>query len=163
MRSMTSLRHRGPVLLALTSWTLAAAAGAAGTGAVDPGKTDVCAAVPGEAVAAALGGTLQKTRPFRDPDGGFARCTYFVVPAGGGEAAGTSLWLYPAADFEDLVEAIEGPVERPAGLGDAAVLFHEEDGFAKLLVLVRGRYAVEAVAADAESAAKLARAALARL
>jgi len=139
------------VILALSVPALAA-----GAGPVDPAKTDVCVAVPGEAVAAAFGGTLRQARPFRDPDGGFARCTYFVAPKGGGKDAAYTLWLYPDTDYDDLLAVTERPLEAVKGLGDAAVLFQDEDGRWKLRFVVRGRYTLEATAADAGSARRLA-------
>ncbi len=148
-----------PGLLAL----LPAAVIAAGP-AIDPAKTDVCVRVPGDAVAAAVGGALKSARPFADPDGGFARCTYLVSSgAGASETAGYVLWLYRDSDYDDLVAAVAGPKEKVEGTGDDAVLFREEDGRAKLLFVRRGRYAAEATAADADGARQLARVALEKL
>lgn len=148
-------------LLLAAGAALAPAARAAGTGALDPAKTDLCAAVPGAAVAERFGGQLKTARPFTDPDGGFARCTYLVTPkAAPAETVGYSLWLYAAADYDELLAATEAKVETVKDLGDAAVLFHDEDGRWKLRFVVRGRYALEATAPDAESAKSLARLAL---
>jgi hypothetical protein len=151
-----------PVVLGLLA-LLPAAAVAAGP-ALDPAKTDVCARVPGAAVAAAVGGTLKSARPFADPDGGFARCTYLVATGkNGAESAAFVLWLYRDSDYDAMVSAVEGPTEKVEGVGDAAILFREEDGRAKLLFVRRGRYSAEATAADADGARKLAKVALEKL
>ena len=156
MKAPTRFLHG---LLAL----LPAAVIAAGP-AIDPAKTDVCVQVPGDTVAAAVGGALKSARPFDDPDGAFARCTYLVATGkDGAETAGYVLWLYRDSDYDDLIAAVEGPTEKVEGIGDAAILFREEDGRAKLLFVRRGRYAAEATAADADGARKLARVALGKL
>ncbi len=125
---------------------------------LDPAKVDVCAAVPGAAVAGALGGKLQRARPFAAPDGDFARCTYLVAPARPPQApaAGYVIWLYRPEAYERLLAEQNGAKEAVAGLGDAAVLCHDEDGRWKLRFVRRGRYAAEVTAPDAAAARKLA-------
>jgi hypothetical protein len=121
----------------------------------DFGSVDVCARVPGAEVAKLFGKELKQTRPFTSK-GEFSRCTYLLA------GTGCSLWLYPPGDYDELLRYTEGIVENPTGFGDAAVLFKDEDGFFKLRLVVREKLALEAVAADAESAKKLAKLALER-
>jgi len=137
---------------------------AAGAQRPDAARTDVCAAVPGAEVAKAVGARLDQTRPVRDPEGGSARCIYRVTLKGGaGEPAGYVLWLYPAAAYDELLAVHEGAVETVNGLGDAAILFQDEDQRWKLRFVVRGRYTCEATAPDAASARLLARLAFDKL
>ncbi len=128
----------------------------------DPASVDVCQRVPGSEVAKLFGKDLKQARPAVSK-GDFSRCTYLVTNPGSSQAAaGYSLWLYPAGDYDELLEYTEGILENPSGFGDAAVLFKDEDGLSKLRVLVRGKLALEAVASDADSAKKLAKLALER-
>jgi hypothetical protein len=128
----------------------------------DPAAVDVCKRVPGEEVAKLFGKNLAQARPSSSKDE-FSKCTYLVTePVSAKVAPGYSLWLYPAAAYEELLQYTEGFVENPSGFGDAAILFKDEDGLSKLRVLVRGKLTIEAVASDAESAKKLAKLALER-
>ncbi len=128
----------------------------------DPASIDVCQRVPGTEVAKLFGKDLKQAKPFVSKDD-FSRCTYLVTDPGSSQAAsGYSLWLYPPEDYDELLRYTEGIVDNPAGFGDAAVLFKDEDGLSKLRVLVRGKLALEAVAKDPDSAKKLAKLALER-
>jgi hypothetical protein len=127
----------------------------------DPASVDVCRRVPGAEVAKLFGKSLKEARPFASK-GELSRCTYLVTNPGSSETVGYVLWLYPPEEYDELLEYTEGTVENPSGFGDAAVLFKDEDGRSKLRLVVRGRFCLEATAADPESAKKLARLALER-
>jgi hypothetical protein len=128
----------------------------------DPASVDVCQRVPGAEVARLFGKALKQAKPFTSKDE-FSRCTYLVTNPGSSETVvGYSLWFYPPEDYDELLEYTEGIVENPPGFGDAAVLFKDEDGFSKLRLVVRGKFSLEAVASDGESAKKLAKLALER-
>jgi len=144
--------------------------GAAGAGAAtaetisDPTKIDVCQRVPGEDVAAALGMSLKSTRSMTTDSS--ARCLYLLAPPGKPDesASGAVLWLYKAEDYDALAQYTEGKIEPVSGLGDAAMRFQDPgDGLFKLRVVKRGQFAIEAVAADPDSARKLADLAFAHL
>jgi hypothetical protein len=129
----------------------------------DPVKIDVCARVPGEDVAAALGKGLKSARLRTTDDS--SRCAYLLTPPGKPDApaAGVVLWLYKAEDYDALAKYTEAPIEKVAGLGDEAMRFRDPgDGLHKLRVVKRGRFAIEAVAGDPDSCRKLAELALAR-
>lgn len=126
--------------------------------AAEPTATDVCQAIPGTEVVRLFGKKLKETKSAQVA-GEFSRCTYLVTEADGRSIPGYSLWLYPASEYDALLKYTEGIVEQPQGFGDAAVLF-ADDGLYKLRFVVRSKYALEAVASDAESAKKLARHAL---
>jgi hypothetical protein len=133
--------------------------------ALDSDSTDVCERVPGAEVARLFSKELKEARPFL-AKGEFSRCTYLVTNPGSSETvAGYSLWLYSSPDdYDELLPYTEGIVERPEGLGDEAVLFVDPgDGRAKLRLVVRKRFSVEATAGDPESVKKLAKLALDRL
>jgi hypothetical protein len=128
----------------------------------DPAAVDVCQRVPGAEVAKLFGKTLKDAKPTVSK-GEFSRCRYLVTNPGTAETVvGYSLGLYPPGAYDELLEYTEGIVENPSGFGDAAVLFKDEDGLSKLRLVVREKFGLEAVAADAESAKKLARLALER-
>jgi hypothetical protein len=130
--------------------------------ATEPTAIDVCQRIPGADIARLFGNRLKDTKPAAVA-GEFSRCTYLVTDAAGKSIPGYSLWLYPASEYEALLEYTEGIVEKPQGFGDAAVLFHDEDGLFKLRFVVGSQYALEAVASDAEAVKKLARHALGAL
>lgn len=136
---------------------------AMGQGIRDPATVDVCKQVPGEDVAKLFGKVLKEARPIISK-GEFSRCVYILANPGTGDpASGFTLWLYTAANYQDLLQYTEGIVESPKGLGDEAVLFVDSgDGRSKLRVLVKDRFSFEATAADADSAKKLAKLALDR-
>src|SRR3990172_5811748 len=128
----------------------------------DPASIDVCQRVPGAEVAKLFGKELKQAKPFTSKDE-FSRCTYLVTNPGSPQTVpGYSLWLYPPADYDELLQYTEGIVENPSGFGDAAVLFKDEDGFFKLRFVLRDKLSLEAVASDAQSAKKLAKLALER-
>ena len=142
----------------------------AGTARAQTGRDlktiDVCRIVPGEAVAAAVGGKLAEARPFTPKPPTFARCTYMVDVPGAAQAArkGFALWFYPPADFEELRKYTEGKVTDIPGLGDGAYGFQDPgDGRFKIRVLKRGDVAIEASADTADAARKVAGVAVARL
>jgi hypothetical protein len=142
----------------------ALAVGSAAAGTVpDPTQVDVCKEVPGADVAATLNKTLRKVRPMITDS--TSRCVYLLAPLGKPDesAPGVVVWLYKAEDYDALMKFTEGEIEKLQGLGDAAMRFKDTgDGLFKLRVVKRGRFALEAVAADPESARKLAELALAR-
>lgn len=128
----------------------------------DPASVDVCQRVPGAEVAKLFGKDLKQVKPFTSKDD-FSRCTYLLTnPDSPQTAQGCSLWLYPPEDYDELLQYTEGIVENPSGFGDAAVLFKDEDGLTKLRLVVREKFALEAVGADAESVKKLGKLALER-
>jgi len=144
--------------------------GAAGAGAAtaetisDPTRVDVCQRVPGEDVAAVLGMSLKSTRSMTTDSS--ARCVYLLTQPGKvhASAPGVVLWLYKAEDYDALARYTEGKIEPVPGLGDAAMRFQDPgDDLFKLRVVKRGQFAIEAVAADPDSARKLADLAFARL
>lgn len=141
-------------------------ASAEGSGALDPGRLNVCEAVPGTAVAGAFGLRLLEARAIpADADGQFARCVYRLAPPErpDGPVTALVLWIYRESAYDELLEVQDGPFERVSGIGDAAILFEDSDGRWKLRFVRRGRYTAEATGPDAESARKLARLALERL
>jgi hypothetical protein len=126
----------------------------------DPASVDVCQRVPGAEVAKLFGKDLKQAKPFASKDN-FSRCTYLLTNPGSPQTAqGCSLWLYPPGDYDELLQYTEGIVDNPSGFGDEAVLFKDEDGLMKLRLVVREKFGLDAVAADAESAKKLAKLAL---
>jgi hypothetical protein len=117
---------------------LAAAAiafgGAGPAAAVGPVPPDVCALVPGSAVAAAVGGRLSAERSVR-PDSKTSRCVYRVAGRDGADRAFVVWWM-PAADFEPLRAATDAP--KPVqGVGDAAYAKYDGDTRRHGLVAVR--------------------------
>jgi len=146
----------------------AAAIGAAGRDgpARDPASVNLCEEVPGGDVARALGKALKTARPFSSKESRLGRCTYVLAAANApeGPTEGYTLWLYGPGEYEALARVTEGPVEKVAGFGDEAILFHDPgDGRYKLRAVRRGRFTVEATTPDAESARKLAQLGLERL
>jgi hypothetical protein len=127
----------------------------------DPASVDVCQKVPGAEVAKLFGKSLKEARPFASK-GELTRCTYLLTNPGSTTTIGYLLRLYPPDSYEELLEFTDGIVEEPSGFGDAAVLYKGDDGLMKLRLLVREKFCLEAVAADAESAKKLARLGLER-
>jgi hypothetical protein len=125
---------------------------------------DVCQAVPGEAVAKAVGGQFAEARPFAAKDSTLARCTYQVTLPGAGSGARKAyvVWVYPAADFESLRKFTAGRISEVPGLGDGAHAFQDSgDGRFKIRVLKRGDVTIEATADTADAARKVAETALA--
>ena len=121
----------------------------------DPATVDICQKVPGNEVAKLLGKGLKETRPYL-LKGKFSRCTYLLTESGSSETAGYVLYLYPPEEYDRLLTHTQGIVEKPAGFGDEAVLFVDMDQRTKLRLVLRERFTLEATAADAESAKKLA-------
>ena len=73
------------------------------------------------------------------------------------------LWLSTAKDYAELNKVTEAKLEAVPGLGDEAVRFLDSgDGRHKIRVLRKGRFSLEATAADAASAQALAKLALER-
>jgi len=90
---------------------------------------------------------------------------YLLAPPGKPDASvpGVVLWLYKAEDYDALSKYTEARIEKLQGLGDEAMRFRDPgDGLYKLRVVKRGRFALEAVAADPDSSRKLAELALGR-
>ena len=128
----------------------------------DYATLNVCQVVPGDAIARALGGTFAEARPFGDK--AFSRCTYFIVPSGGGQRMGYVVYIQPAEDFEGLKKYIDDPITPIAGLGDGAYMFHDTgDGRFKIHVLKRGDVTIEASGDSEASARKVAGAVVAVL
>jgi hypothetical protein len=125
-------------------------------------KYNVCDAVPGDAIARALGAKLVSTRPTFDKN--WSRCAYFVSPAGSDQQRGYVVWLSPVDDFESIKPIIEEKISPVAGIGDGAFIFQDKgDGRFKMYVLLRGDQTIEVTAETAESARKVAEAVLAVL
>ncbi len=98
-------------------------------------------------------------------DSKLSRCVYILASSDKPEAPtdGLVLWLYAPGEYDELKRATEGKLEPVTGLADEAVSFVDPgDGRHKLRLLRRGRFALEATAADAESAKALAKLALER-
>jgi hypothetical protein len=147
-------------VLSAAGLAVAVAAGAAQPR--DYTKLNVCQLVPGETIARAAGAKLVEARPFFDKS--FSRCTYIVVPSGSDKQTGYVVWIQPAADFQDLKQYIEEPITPIAGLGDEAYTFRDKgDGRYKINVLKRGDLMIQATGGTAESARKVADAAVAVL
>jgi hypothetical protein len=128
----------------------------------DPATIDLCQLVSGAEVAKLFGKALKEARPFSSKNA-VSRCIYAVTDPGFTEtAAGYSLWLYPPGKYDDFLPTTEGIVEMPSDIGDRAVLFKDRD-LSRLRLVVRPRFTLEAVAADGESAKKLAKLALEKL
>jgi len=161
---MTSLTAH---FAAFVGVSLAVSAGTAAAQTPRDLKTmNVCQVVPGDAVAAAVGGKLAETRPFTPQNPTFTRCTYLVdVPvAGRSTRNGYTLWFYPPADFEELRKFTEGTITAVPGLADDAYEFLDPgDGRFKIRVLRRGDLTVEATAGTADAARKIAGVAVAWL
>lgn len=122
-------------------------------------KYNVCEAVPGDAIARAFDAKLVAARPTFDRK--WSRCVYLVKNAGPGQQRGFTVWLSPAADFEDMKPYIEEKITPVAGLGDGAYMYHDKgDGRFKLYVLMRGDQTILTTAETAESARKVAEAAV---
>jgi len=120
---------------------LAAAAGfscAASLPALDLAHLEVCSRVPGGEVARSVGGTLDEARPFNDPEGALARCTYFVkLPAaGGGQPAVFSVEVSAEEDFVEVRPFVEAPIHEVAGLGDGAWGYRDPDSMNRLRLYV---------------------------
>ncbi len=130
----------------------------------DVTTADVCAVIPGDAVANAVGATLVGARLVR-PDGSHARCVYTVErPAPGRERVAFVLWLHRPGDFDELRTLQENPVTAVEGLGDGAFVSSDgESGRHDLFVLVRGVAAVEVTGPDAEGVRKVGSAAVERI
>ena len=147
----------GSVLCVETAWAQAAR---------DLGAVDVCRVIPGEAVAAAVGGKLAEARPFTPKPPTFTRCTYLVDVPGPEKPVrkGYALWLYPPGDFVELRGFTEGKITDIPGLGDGAYWFQDPgDGRFKIRVLKRGDVTIEATADTADAARKVAGVAVASL
>ena len=123
---------------------------------------NVCQIVPGEAVARAVAGTLNETRPFQDKV--ISRCTYLITLKATGKPAGYIVWMQPETNFEELKKYTESPLTPVPGLGDGAYIFQDKgDGRFKLRVLKRGDLMFEATGDSAESARKVADVVVAQL
>jgi hypothetical protein len=131
----------------------------------DPSSVNVCERVPGAEVAKALGKALRSERSVIVKDSKLSRCVYILGPAGkpDGATEGLVLWLYAPNEYAELNQVTEGKLEPVPGLGDEAVRFLDPgDGRHKVRLLRRGRFSLEASAADAPSSLALARLALER-
>jgi hypothetical protein len=123
---------------------------------------NVCEAVPGDAIARAVGGKLVTTRPTFDKN--WSRCLYMVTTPGSDRQRGYVVWLGPAADFEDMKPHIEEPITPVSGLGDGAYIYRDKgDGRFKIYVLMRGQQTFETTGEASESVRKVAEAVLAVL
>ena len=125
-------------------------------------KFNVCEAVPGDAIARAMGGRIVTTRPTFDKN--WSRCLYMVTTPGSDRQRGYTVWLAPPPDFEDMKPYIEEPITPVAGLGDGAYIYRDKgDGRFKIYVLMRGQQTISTTGETAESARKVAEAVLAVL
>jgi hypothetical protein len=118
-------------------------------------RLNVCQLVPGDAVARAVGATLNEARPFYDK--GFSRCTYLVTLKSTNKPAGYVVWMQPEADFEGLKAFTESLLTPVQGLGDGAYSFEDKEySRFKIRVLKRGDLMFEATGDSAASARKVA-------
>ncbi len=125
-------------------------------------RYNVCEAVPGDAIARAFGAKLVAARPTFDKK--WSRCVYLVTNAGPERQRGYTVWLSPPADFEDMKPYIEEKITPLPGLGDGAYIYRDKgDGRFKIYVLMRGNQTIQTTGETAESARKVAEAALAVL
>jgi len=114
--------------------------------------------VAGDAIARAMGGKIVTTRPTFDKN--WSRCLYMVTTPGSDRQRGYTVWLAPAADFEDMKPYIEEPI-TPAGLGDGAYISRDKgDGRFTISVLMRGQQTISTTGETAESARKVTEAVL---
>jgi hypothetical protein len=137
----------------------------AGPVVTDPALVNVCERVPGADVAKAFGLALRSQKPVVYKDSGISRCVYILGPADKPTAttSGLVLWLSTAKEYAELNKVTEAKLEPVSGLGDEAVRFLDSgDGRHKIRVLRKGRFSLEATAADAASAQALAKLALER-
>ena len=150
------MRIAGFLIVAVTAFAVAASA----RQTRDYTKFNVCAFVPGDAIARAVGAKLNETRPTFSKN--WSRCAYLVTD-GNGKPNGYVVWLQPAGDFEELRGIIEQAKTPVSGLGEAAFIFQDEDRRFKLNVRTRGELMFQATADTPESARKVADAVLAIL
>lgn len=128
----------------------------------DYSKYNVCEAVPGDAIARAVGGKIVTTRPTFDKK--WSRCLYMVTTPGSEQQRGYTVWLAPPADFEDMKPYIDEPITPLKGLGDGAYIYRDKgDGRFKIYVLMRDQQTISTTGETAESARKVADAVLAVL
>lgn len=128
------------VVLGVALLASAVIATTAGAAAPDLVTLDVCALVPGDQVAHAVGARLTETRRFNSPDGDIARCVYILALGGGEEAPGRvfAIELQEPSSFTDVRPFVEEPVHGVDGLGDGAWTFRDPDvGRHRLYVLRR--------------------------
>jgi hypothetical protein len=128
----------------------------------DYAKYNVCEAVPGDAIARAVGGQIVTTRPTFDKN--WSRCLYMVTTPGSDQQRGYTVWLAPPADFEDMKPYIEEKITPVPGLGDGAYIYRDKgDGRFKIYVLMRGQQTISTTGETTESARHVAEAVIAVL
>jgi hypothetical protein len=131
----------------------------------DPSAINVCERLPGAEVAKAFGKALRSERSVVFKDSKMSRCVYILASAAKPDAPtdGFVLHLYAPGEYADLNRVTEIKLEAVTGLADEAVRFLDSgDARHKVRLLRRGRFSLEATAADAPSALSLAKLALER-
>jgi hypothetical protein len=137
-----------------------APASTTGGEARDVTKIDVCALLPVAEVADALLASPGDRPPNgHSYPGAESECWYEVVRSTGRTIETVGVFLYPPESFAGLQE--DGAIEFP-GLGDAAFLSPRTD-IATVIAVKQGVATVDARAADADHARKIAEIVLAKL
>lgn len=126
----------------------------------DLAALDVCALVPGDAVATALGGTLERATGSTHSGSGLATdCAYTVRV--GRRTVVALVFFYPPQHFVAMRQG-EVLLEPVAGVGDEAY-WSMAGSMHQLTVLKRGDVTLDARAATQRDARRLAEVALSRL
>lgn len=133
---------------------------AAETSAPSLSGIDLCALVPAEKIAAALGGTVLKP-PGRGDYGQTQSCDYAIDPAGADNNEFVQIYLYPPSAYSDEDSSLEtatglgqtASIAAAPGYGDHSyALINETEQQAEIMVLVDGRAALEFKAETLEHA-----------
>lgn len=126
----------------------------------DLGALDVCALVPGDAVAAAFGGTLERATGSTYSGSGLATdCSYTVRI--GRRTVTALVFFYPPQHFVAMRQG-EAVLEPVTGVGDEAY-WSMAGSMHQLTVLKRGDVTLDARATTQRDARRLAELALSRL
>lgn len=127
---------------------------------------NVCELLPGDSIAAAVGGRISDVRAFDSGASAAKRCRYTVFPADSSSHTPSVfvVHLQSAADFDTLKILQEDPIEPLHGLGDDAfITYHSNTARYDLYVVKRERYLIEITGDDPAAIHKIAELALARL
>lgn len=125
---------------------------------------NVCDLLPGDSLAAAVGGRISDVRAFDSGANAAKRCRYTVLPADSNHKPSVFVvHLQSAADFDTLKTLQEDPIEPVLGLGDDAfITYHSDTARYDLYMVKRERYLIEITGDDPYAIRKIAELALAR-
>jgi hypothetical protein len=146
---------------------IAAAALASASVQVRPSRDytqyNVCEVIPADTIRRAVGDVaLVSARPTFDKK--WSRCAYAFTTGAPNKNQLYTVWLSPAADFEEMKAYIDEKITAVARLGDGAYIYQDRgDGRFKLYVLMRGDQTIQATGDSPDSARKVAEAVLAIL